>query len=191
MFLSRFPFRLIRQGWTKSYSTVSVKEVEALKKKTFYSVHTRNNMSAPGFPLSSARLSVSKVLKIIWNDVNGDENVKNSWIHKQNNFPRVSRFFVHFFPVFARLRRDSKCLILRFMDGVYKQIPNFISLSELGYGPLKFSFRRVRLHLTSRWVRIIAIMTERTQIHFLSYVLVAVASLDFKIPNVELYMKRT
>ena len=34
-------------------------------------------------------------------------------------------------------------------------------------------------------------MTERTQIHFLSYVLVAVASLDFKVSNVELYMKRT
>lgn len=61
MFLSRFPIRLIRQSCTKSYSTVSVEEVEALKKKTFYSVHTRNNnMSAPGFPLSSARLNVSK-----------------------------------------------------------------------------------------------------------------------------------
>ena len=110
MFLSRFPFRLIRQSWTKSYSTVSVEEVEALKKKTFYSVHTRNdlNMSAPGFPLSSARLNVSEVLIVIRNDVNGDENVKNSWFHKQNNnFARVSRFFVHFFPVFARLRREN------------------------------------------------------------------------------------
>ena len=68
MFLSRFPFRIIRQSWTKSYSTVSVEEVEALKKKTFYSVHTRNdnlNMSAPGFPLSSARLNVSEVLVVI------------------------------------------------------------------------------------------------------------------------------
>jgi len=67
MFLSRFPFRLIRQSWTKSYSTVSVEEVEALKKKTFYSVHTRNNdISPPGFSLSSARLNVSKVLKLIY-----------------------------------------------------------------------------------------------------------------------------
>ena len=32
--------------------------------------------------------------------------------------------------------------------------------------------------MTSRWVGIDAIMTEGTQIHFLSYVLVAVASLD-------------
>ncbi|XP_068746482.1 uncharacterized protein [Montipora capricornis] len=65
MFLSRFPFRLIRQSWTESYSTVSVKEVEALKKKAFfYSVHLRNNdilnMPAPGYPLSSATLNVSK-----------------------------------------------------------------------------------------------------------------------------------
>ena len=34
-----------------------------------------------------------------------------------------------------------------------------------------------------KWVGIIAIKTERTQIHFLSDVLVAVASLDLKVPN--------
>ena len=34
----------------------------------------------------------------------------------------------------------------------------------------------------SKWVGIIAIKTERTQIHFLSDVLVAVASLDLKVP---------
>ena len=66
MFLSRFPFRLIRQSWTKSYSTVSVKEVEALKERNvFYSVHLRNN-APPGHPLSSARMNVSKVLMIIF-----------------------------------------------------------------------------------------------------------------------------
>ena len=36
----------------------------------------------------------------------------------------------------------------------------------------------------SKWVGIIAIKTERTQIHFLSDVLVAVASLDLKVPIV-------
>ena len=36
----------------------------------------------------------------------------------------------------------------------------------------------------SKWVGIIAIKTERTQIHFLSDVLVAVASLDLKVPYV-------
>ena len=38
--------------------------------------------------------------------------------------------------------------ISRFMEDVNKQRRNFISLSELEYGPLKFSFRRVRLQLT-------------------------------------------
>ena len=37
--------------------------------------------------------------------------------------------------------------------------------------------------MTSEWVGIIAIKTERTQIPFLSDVLVAVASLDLKVPN--------
>ena len=35
----------------------------------------------------------------------------------------------------------------------------------------------------SKWVGIIAIKTERTQIDFLNDVLVAVASLDLKVPN--------
>ena len=34
------------------------------------------------------------------------------------------------------------------MENVNKQGRNFISVSELKYGPLKFSFRRVRLQLT-------------------------------------------
>ena len=43
---------------------------------------------------------------------------------------------------------DVKMPNFAFMEDVNKQRRNFISLSELGYGPLKFSFRRVRLHLT-------------------------------------------
>ena len=65
-----------------------------------------------------------------------------------------------------------KCLILRFMEDANKQRRNFISLSELGYGHLKFSIRRVRLHLTKKWEGRMAIKAERTQIHFLSHVLV-------------------
>ena len=34
------------------------------------------------------------------------------------------------------------------IEDVNKQRRNFISLSELEHGPLKFSFRRVRLQLT-------------------------------------------
>ena len=36
----------------------------------------------------------------------------------------------------------------------------------------------------SKWVGIIAIKTERTQIHFLSNVLIVFASLDLKVPNI-------
>ena len=35
----------------------------------------------------------------------------------------------------------------------------------------------------SNWVAIIAIKTERTQIHFLSDILIAIASLDLKVAN--------
>ena len=43
------------------------------------------------------------------NDADGNENVKkNKTFNKQkNNFARASRFFVHFFPVFALLRREN------------------------------------------------------------------------------------
>ena len=43
------------------------------------------------------------------NDANGNDNVqKNNWFYKQNdNFARASHFFEHFFPVFARLRREN------------------------------------------------------------------------------------
>ena len=36
------------------------------------------------------------------------EHQKNNWFNMQNNnFARASRFFVQFFPVFARLRREN------------------------------------------------------------------------------------
>ena len=66
------------------------------------------------------------------------------------------------------------------MEYVNKQRPNFISLSELRYGPSEFNSRWVRPQ-QSKWIGIIAIKTERTQIHFLSDV-VAV-SLDLKVPD--------
>ena len=62
--------------------------------------------------------SLSRTLRNLWligtlrsNDADGNENVKkkkNNRFNKQNNnFARVSHFFVHFFPVFARLRREN------------------------------------------------------------------------------------
>ncbi|XP_068694519.1 uncharacterized protein [Montipora foliosa] len=62
MFLSRLPFRLIRQSWTKSYSTVSVSQVKAMKKETvFHSVRLREDgLGPPGHPFSATLLNLSK-----------------------------------------------------------------------------------------------------------------------------------
>ena len=58
-----------------------------------------------------------------------------------------------------------KCLISRLMENVNKKRRNFIFLLEPGCGPLEFNFKRILLQ--SKWVEIIAIKNERTQIHFL------------------------
>ena len=92
--------------------------------------------------------------------------------------------FCTFLCRFCTTTRWKLCLSSRFMEDVNKQRRKLISLPELGYGSLKFSFRRVRLHLTSKFVEIIAIKTERMQTHFLSVVLVAIASLDLKVHNI-------
>ena len=63
------------------------------------------------------------------------ERQKNNRFYKQNNnFARALRFFVHFFARFCTTT-TWKCLISRFIEYVNKQRRNFISLSELGYGP--------------------------------------------------------
>ena len=64
------------------------------------------------------------------------------------------------------------------MEQVNKQQQNFISLSELEYGPLEFKFRRVRLHSTKFVSRNNGDKDWKMQIHFLSNILVTVASLD-------------
>ena len=76
-----------------------------------------------------------------------------------------------------------KCLIPRFMEPEKnKQRRKFNSLFELGYG-LKDSIPGGFAYIwENNWVGIIPIKTERTQIHFLSDVLVAVASLNLKVP---------
>ena len=58
---------------------------------------------------------------------------KNSFYKQNNNFARA-RFFVLFFARFFTTT-TWKCLISRFMEYVNKQRRNFISLSELAYGP--------------------------------------------------------
>ena len=114
-----------------------------------------------------------KVGILRYNDADGNENVKKTkgliskttTLHVHHPFLYISFLFLHDF--------DVKMPISRFMEDVNKQRRNFISLPELEYGHLKFSFR----------VGVIAIKTETTQIHFLSNVLVVAPSLDLKVPS--------
>ena len=66
------------------------------------------------------------------------------------------------------------------MENLNSRRRNFISPSKFEYGSLKFQFKRSGAHFdkVSSKVGIIATKNERTQIHFLSDVFVAVASLD-------------
>ena len=71
---------------------------------------------------------------------------------KKNNNNNFTTLHVHhtFCAFLCRFCTTTtwKFLISRFMGNVNKQRRNFISLSVLGYGPLEFNFRRVRLHST-------------------------------------------
>ena len=74
-----------------------------------------------------------------------------------------------------------KCLISRFMEDVNNQRQIsflFLSLNLVSWNSASEGFA---YNWQSKWVGIIAIKTERSQIHFLSDVVVAVASLDLKV----------
>ena len=59
---------------------------------------------------------------------------KTATLHMHHTFLFISFPFLHDY--------DVKMPYFAFMEDVNKQRRNFISLSELGYGPLKFSFLR-------------------------------------------------
>ena len=78
---------------------------------------------------------------------------------------------------------DVKMPYFAFIEDVNKQQRNFISLSEFGSVVIWNSVSGGFAYIWwSKWVGIITIKTEKTQIHFLSDVLVAVASLNLKVP---------
>ena len=112
------------------------------------------------------------------------ERQKNNWFNKQNNnFARASRFFCTFLSCFCTTT-TWKCLILRFMEDVNKQRETlflFLSLAMVPWNSASGGFAYI---WQSKWAGIIAIKNEGTQILFLSDVLVAVASLDLKVPIV-------
>ena len=84
---------------------------------------------------------------------------------RNNTFACASCFFIYFFVVTAWLQREN-AEIPHFMENVNKQHRNLISLSELGYGPLEFNFRRVRLHFTKYVGRNNCERDWKMQIHF-------------------------
>ena len=79
------------------------------------------------------------------------------------------------------------------MENVNKQRRNFILFLSLDMAPWNSTSGGFAYIWQSKWIGIIAIKTERTQIHFLSGVLIAVALFDLKVPipvmSVELKMK--
>ena len=83
------------------------------------------------------------------NDADGNENVKKTigliskttTLHVHHAFLYISFLFLHDY--------DVKMPNFAFYGGCKQATTKFyFSFSELGYGPLKFSFRRARLHLT-------------------------------------------
>ena len=72
-------------------------------------------------------------------------------------------------------------LISRFMENVNKQWRNFLALN-LDMVPWNSSSGGFTYIWQSKWVGVIAIKTER-KLYFFSDILVAVASLDLKVPN--------
>ena len=108
---------------------------------------------------------------------------------KNNNFASASHFFVHFFAVFARLRHENR-LILLFREDVNKQRHNFILFLNLDMVLWNSTPGGFAYIWQSKRVGIIAMKTERTQIHFGSDVFAAVALSDRKVP-IALAKKKT
>ena len=115
------------------------------------------------------------------NDVDGNEDVKKKkkigLVSKTTTLHVHKDFFSHFFARFWTTT-TGKCLISRFMEYVKKQRRNLFLFLYLDMVPRNSTPGGFAYIWQNKWVGIIAIKTERTQIHLLSDVLVAVGSLD-------------
>ena len=83
-----------------------------------------------------------------------------------------------------------KCLISRFMEDVNNQRQILFLFLSLNLVPWNSASEGFAYNWQSKWVGIIAIKTERSQIHFLRDVVVAVASLDLKVTIREFTQRR-
>ena len=142
--------------------------------------------SHQGLTLRSNDVTVTRTSK---------KKTKKQRVCKQkNNFARASRVFVHFFAVSARLRRENGYfrVLWRTQTSNDEILFLFLNLDVVLRNSTSGGFAYI---WQSKWVGIIAIKTERMQIHILSDVLTAVASLDLKVPgrpglDAELFMSR-
>ena len=74
------------------------------------------------------------------NWIQSDPTLQQQW--ERQNYMHVRHPFFTFLCC-RWITTPEKCLISRFMENENKQQQNVISLSEIGYGPLKFNSRRV------------------------------------------------
>ena len=139
------------------------------------------------FSLPSASLDLkvpNRHFAIRWRDSN--ENVKNNnrFGRQNHSFARASHCFVHFFAVFFTATTWN-CLIRLFREKVNERGRNFILSLNLNVVHRDSTPGGFAYIWQSRWVGIIALKTERTQVHFWSDVFAAVASSDRKITNIK------
>ena len=113
------------------------------------------------------------------NDTDDSENVKKTiGLISKTTTSHVHHTFCTFLPRFCTTY-DVKMPNFAFYGG-RKQPTTEFYFSFWAWNSASGGFA---YNWQSKWVGIIAMKTERTQIHFLSDVLVAVASLDLKVPN--------
>ena len=110
------------------------------------------------------------------------------WLAKQ----QLRTCITHFCTFLSRFCTTTmwKCLISRFMEDVNNQRQILFLFLSLNLVPWNSASEGFAYNWQSKWVGIIAIKTERSQIHFLSDVVVAVASLDLKVPIREFTQRR-
>ena len=75
-------------------------------------------------------------------DGDGTENVNKAiGLLRKTTILLVHHAYCTFFPITARLQRELKCLISRFMEDANKRRRMFLFLSKLKYGSQEINFR--------------------------------------------------
>ena len=103
------------------------------------------------------------------NKTKKNKTKQNKRFNKQDNsFERASHFFVHFFDAFARLRREKSNFALYGgrRQATTKFYFSFWAWISVTWNSASGGFDWLHSVWQSKWVGIIALKKERTQIHF-------------------------